>query len=433
MAGEGSGKVDWRSAVSGYVVAPSRTPAEQFSAAMHRAADALRAGLADDAANRRLFRFSRHRPVEPQPDPLETLWPDGPIEDAAMPLKAGPDILPEQVIPAPRQTWIQPLRNAASSLRAMPMPETLPPARALAAPLAGLGLLLALPLALMPPAAPDPSTDSTPAIAAGPAAPLWRDVIRPIAVFNLEAPDMSTLTLDYSARVRTDGAREDVLSWSTNAASEPVAVVGVHRHPPVEVTEQRLYSELARRAATFGFSIDASGAPVALATKFGDLEVLDIQLTGRQGAQACIGFRHVAWSAPLAITGWRCGSAGKPVDRPSLICFVDRLDILSAGQELWLRDYFAESERYRSFCATRRSSTGRKPRWDEADAAVPKLKPEVTGTVKKKAPQPKAAKPKAAAKPRAAAAKPAPKPAAKPAAARSRSDLPPPPKLRAPD
>ncbi len=273
-------------------------------------------------------------------------------------------------------------------LERIPMPYLALP-RPFASKLAGVGAALAALIVLAPQSVEvAPPAPIRPAVAA---APSWREVIRPLAVFNLEGGALARSTVSYRANIRSDGAQEDVMSWGPpgTLAAAPIGVVVVHRHPPVEVTEQRLFSEIARRAASFGQSLQSASTSTAIATKFGDLEVMDIRLSGQGGDQSCLAFRHVAWSAPLAFTGWRCGTAEKPIDRPGLVCFIDRLDVLSAGQELWLRDYFAESEHFRSFCANKHVSAGIKPGWQSPQAKVPALKPEVTGTVSQK----RAAKP----------------------------------------
>jgi hypothetical protein len=273
--------------------------------------------------------------------------------------------------------WDHVSRYAAARFSALPLPARSRPASLVA----GLGLAFAVLILLIPkdsPVPPEPAMR-----AAVPAAPVWRDIVRPLAVFNLEGGTLSGNVLTYRAFARNDGAREDVMSWaSPKQPKMPVGVVVVHRHPPNETTEQRLFSETARRAASFGLSLEGAGHSNAIATKFGDLEVMDVRLKDESGEQACIAFRHIAWSAPLAFTGWRCGTAEKPIDRPQLVCFIDRLDVMSAGQELWLRDYFADSERFRSFCASRRVTAG-KVQQDKTMAA-PVLRRDVTGTVKDK-------------------------------------------------
>jgi hypothetical protein len=268
------------------------------------------------------------------------------------------------------------LRPAITFLGKLPAPP-----RKAATGIAAIGVILAALIAFVPLASEEPLPEPIRTVL--PNQPVWRELVKPLPVFNLEGGGLSGNRRSYAAYVRSDGAREDIMSWAPPAlpAAAPAAVVIVHRQPPGEVTEQRLFSEIARRAAAFGQSLDSAGTPNAIATKFGDLEVMDIRLTGPGGEQACLAFRHIAWSAPLAFTGWRCGTAAKPIDRPSLVCFVDRLDVLSAGEEAWLRDYFADSERFRSFCASKRVVAGNvgKPA-----AVAPDLRPEVTGSLQGK-------------------------------------------------
>jgi hypothetical protein len=303
-------------------------------------------------------------------------------------LRASPfwQAVSHQALSFSQWVWSRVSASVAARVATLPLPGKSRPASLIA----GLGLVFASLIVLFPqsePVRPQPTMR-----AAIPAPPVWRDVVRPLAVFNLEGGALSGNALTYRAFARTDGAREDVMSWAAPKLPQfPVGIVVVHRNPPHETTEQRLFSEVARRAASFGLSLEGAGSSSAVATKFGDLEVMDMRLKSAAGEQACIAFRHVAWSAPLAFTGWRCGTAEKPIDRPQLVCFIDRLDVMSAGQELWLRDYFADSERFRSFCASRRVTAGKIEQKKTVDA--PQLRRDVTGTVKE-TPAPKRERPR---------------------------------------
>jgi hypothetical protein len=289
---------------------------------------------------------------------------------------------------------------ALFSLLVRIMPAVPKPPRKAATVMAGIGLFLAALTAFFPALQPETTVASIRPVV--PLGPVWREIVRPLAVFNLEGGGLSGNALTYRVHARSDGAREDVMSWTPVGKPEapPVGVMVVHRHPSTDLTEQRLFSEIARRAASFGLSLESAGTPNAVATKFGDLEVMDVRLSGASGEQSCLAFRHVAWSAPLAFSGWRCGTADKPIERPSLVCFIDRLNVMSAGQELWLRDYFAESERFRSFCAAKRVTAGKIPAAETANAA-PVINTETTGSTKpKRKPKSASGKPKQRSRPK---------------------------------
>ncbi len=390
MAAEATGRFGVRGAVTGFVVrAPDPAMIDrlrQLKADCRQLADRIRAGRAIASPAALPVSVEVNEPIAAGPD-FETT---ARIASAA-PLE--PQLKRRLSATALPEHYRILLRKALAGFAAPR--TTLPASRTLIRGIAAAGALLAALLALTPEpeptqqlAAPVPQTALTPA---------WRPVIRPLPMFNLEGGGLTGSQLSYAANARGDGAREDILSWrpAASPAAAPVGVVVVHRKPPVEVTEQRLFSEIARRAASFGQSLVSAGPPGVIASKFGDLEVMDVRLSGPAGEQACLAFRHVAWSAPFAVSGWRCSSSDKPVDRPSLVCFIDRLTLLSAAQELWLRDYFAESERFRSFCASRRVTAGKV---EAKDDAKPALRPDVTGSVRN--PKPRARKSAGATEPR---------------------------------
>jgi hypothetical protein len=402
MSFETAGRFGIRGAVSGFVVQEPATPVRDAIRLMRQECETV------------IARLKAHLPPTPRHDPANADDDDHLGTDPASPLVVGPDVVPlesfpSHVMPAPEDRRIRVLKahhsharliashmikglraqtaRAGLALAALPwhrLPSIPAPPRKAATGVAAFGLGLAALIVLVPHIDKAPVQDAIrPAL---PSQPVWREVVKPLAVFNLEGGSLSSSALSYQANIRSDGAREDVLSWSPpgTPTTAPVGVVVVHQHPSIDVTEQRLFSEIARRAASFGQSLESAGIPNAIATKFGDLEVMDVRLAGPGGEQACLAFRHIAWSAPLAITGWRCGTAAQPIDRPSLVCFIDRLDVLSAADDAWLRNYFADSERFRSFCATKRVSAGKQQ--PSTATAAPALRPDVTGSIKKKRP-----------------------------------------------
>jgi hypothetical protein len=63
-------------------------------------------------------------------------------------------------------------------------------------------------------------------------------------------------------------------------------------------------------------------------------------MAGRPGqTTGCIGFR-LADANVLQIGGFACGAPGRAVDRARLACTLDRIDLVSAGDDTELRTFF---------------------------------------------------------------------------------------------
>lgn len=216
-----------------------------------------------------------------------------------------------------------------------------------------------------------------PAILSLRTAETWVPVKRPIALYNLEGPE--TEAADFSHRVAMLGkhARQDTLSWLVRPdRNGPMARPAIHvvierfeRQPP---TFRPLFADLASRAASQGTAIDRMNPASEIVTKFGALEVADGVLATEQGQLACLLFRRID-TIGFTLAGWYCGSAQRPADRVSLACFVDRLDLVSAGQDLTLKRYFAAAERRRKSCSAARQP-GRRLTWLDHEAPIPALK-----------------------------------------------------------
>lgn len=205
----------------------------------------------------------------------------------------------------------------------------------------------------------------------------WQAVKRPFLVYNLEAPEVDAGDLVHRVAMRGRDARQDVLSWTAPAtrkaaSARPAVYLVIERFEKAVPMFRPLYSDLAARAAEQGVSIERMNAPGEFPTKFGGVEVADAVLQTEQGALGCLMFRRVD-TIGLVVAGWYCGTAQRPADRVSLTCFIDRLDLVGAGQDAALKKHFASAERNRRSCVGARQS-GRKLTWLDHEAPLPALK-----------------------------------------------------------
>jgi hypothetical protein len=203
----------------------------------------------------------------------------------------------------------------------------------------------------------------------------WLDIVRPIEIFSLDAPDFAKDTKIYRARRhREGGGREDMLGFGQLSGKESFLRLMIYRMGSETVPHVSFYVDLARRAAAAELSIGRSFQPHVDATRFGPVEVADLDLVAKDGAATpCLGF-HSLSEAPVEMTGFACGTKDKPLSRPGLVCIIERLDLNSAGEDPALASFFSESELKRSpACAgTALGPMPTRANWlDQADAQPP--------------------------------------------------------------
>jgi hypothetical protein len=206
-------------------------------------------------------------------------------------------------------------------------------------------------------------------------APVWTGINRPFQLYGLEAPELSKLSRTYEARRHmTGGGRQDILTFGRATADSAYIRLVIYRIGEEEVQNAPFFVDLARRGADAGLAVTKSLPPMLLPTRFGDVEVADVSLTAAEGrALTCLGFRMEAKTLPWRLTGFACGGP-KPLTRPALACFVDRLDLNTAGEDRELAAFFAETELHRdpSCAGTHMTPAAMQTRLlDEAPAPVP--------------------------------------------------------------
>ena len=204
----------------------------------------------------------------------------------------------------------------------------------------------------------------------------WIAITKPMPMFALESPELDRGSATLEARRSPDGSqREDILGYGSFAEPKPHLLLKLAvEHQPDELSRPFVIA-LVREAAARALSVQRSGLPAAIATRFGPVETADATLSDGHTSRACIAFRMEAGTVPLALSGWWCGGT-KPADRQQLVCLIDRIDLLNAGDDRALRTAFARTELNRQpACAPPRlSASGRKVSWLDADGATPALR-----------------------------------------------------------
>jgi hypothetical protein len=220
----------------------------------------------------------------------------------------------------------------------------------------------------------------------------WTRIQRPVAIFALGAQDFAGQAQRYESWRHSRAGRDDRLIYGALVPPSPKAGAGPERpEPHLHLSFLReggaarsLFLDLVAQGAENGVAVERLRQPGMIATKFGPVEAADATLSQGGAARACLGFRHVSeepgrngHEGPVfRIAGWWCAADGRPADRRQLACLIDRIGLLSAGEDRALRAVFTQAEKSRDPACnpSRIAQAGRKANWLDADVSAPALR-----------------------------------------------------------
>jgi hypothetical protein len=181
---------------------------------------------------------------------------------------------------------------------------------------------------------------------APPPAPVWLDIAKPLQMFGLAAPQLAREKFAYAARRHsTGGGREDSLTFGEFAGKKWFFRLSAYRHGQELAADAPFFVDMARRAAPLGLSLDHVTLERAEKTRFGEIETAELTLSENSFARGnCRGFRLVRAEPGLTLAGLACAPGAEPLSAPDLACLVDRLDLLAAGADRPLRDFFGAAQ-----------------------------------------------------------------------------------------
>ena len=210
---------------------------------------------------------------------------------------------------------------------------------------------------------PDAAT-TEPAAAEATLKPTWSLASRSYPAFAVSSLDIHEKTETYEIFRHPEGGRKDVLHWMAPGAVEgekPVAELEIYR-PGGEYSESEpAGAEIATRMDPQGayqgyqgsHGLEAAGV---IDSKFGRVALL--RLSGAAGAaKPCLGFVKQLDDPALQISGWSCQGDGLAARRAAIGCMLNRLVLLTAGNEPKLAELFARAELKRGSCAVATAST----------------------------------------------------------------------------
>jgi hypothetical protein len=188
----------------------------------------------------------------------------------------------------------------------------------------------------------------------------WSLAARSSRAFAVSQVDSAGKIETYQILRNPEGGRKDVLRWAASATEKPVAELELYRPgteasqlgPPADEIAARMDPDGMREIAGEGI-IDSKFGPVAL---FGFAD-------RAQDAKRCLGFMKNLEAVNLRISGWSCQGETLPARRAAIACTLNRLTLLTAGNDPKLAELFARAELKRGSCASGSAATASSADW----------------------------------------------------------------------
>lgn len=177
--------------------------------------------------------------------------------------------------------------------------------------------------------------------------PGWSEATRSYPAFSVSSLDPLENTEPYSILRHAQGGRRDILRWSRD--HKPLAELQIYR-PGGEFDGS--LSAAADLAARMGIDQEATLESAGLIdSKFGTVALLQ-PTTASGEALSCLGFFRKIDDPALELSGWSCQGETLPARRAAIACTLNRLTLLSAGNEPKLAELFARAELRRRGCGS---------------------------------------------------------------------------------
>lgn len=179
----------------------------------------------------------------------------------------------------------------------------------------------------------------------------WAAATRPTPAFDLPAADLIGKSVAYDISRHPEGGRRDTFRWSAESDGKPLAELEIYRRGGESEALPTPAATLARLAS---LGDPNSPQPAGMIdSKFGPVPLLSFQ----RDRQTCLGFVKAFDTARLQLGGWSCNGASLVAQRSLAACALDRLTMLSAGNDPKLAELFAQAELRRGKCAEAGSNT----------------------------------------------------------------------------
>jgi hypothetical protein len=183
------------------------------------------------------------------------------------------------------------------------------------------------------------------------AKPGWSQALRSHPAFAVSQIDIHEKTETYEIFRHPEGGRKDVLRWAFRdgkPSEKPVAELEIYR-PGGEFnpSDAALTQIATRMEPSGGRELETAGV---IDSKFGNVMLLR-PVGYADDARTCLGFVKRIGEPNLQISGWSCQGETIPARRAAVGCILNRLVLLTAGNDPKLAELFARAELKRRSCA----------------------------------------------------------------------------------
>jgi len=201
----------------------------------------------------------------------------------------------------------------------------------------------------------------------------WVEVERPFPAFALTIPEAAGAPFHYAIwRHEEGGGRKDILELGEPDGVAPYLQIEIYRPGQEFEGFADDKSEILVGAAALTPTAVALDAP--LTSKFGPLSIVRFD-TATGTPRHCLAFVRATDDPRLQLSGWFCQGTtfggGDFVERSTLSCALDRLTLLSAGNEPKVATLFAQAELNRTFCGQRDTILAPTPKYKALWQALP--------------------------------------------------------------
>jgi hypothetical protein len=175
----------------------------------------------------------------------------------------------------------------------------------------------------------------------------WSLASRSSPAFAISKFGSQDKTEAYAIFRHPEGGRKDLFRW-TAQDKKPIAELEIYR-PGGELNQSGpAIAEIAARMDSEGMrELEAAGI---IDSKFGTVMLLRLA-GGADTARSCLGFIKRVDEPNFRISGWSCQGDNLPARRAAISCMLNRLILLTAGNDPKLAELFAHAELRRSDCS----------------------------------------------------------------------------------
>ena len=178
------------------------------------------------------------------------------------------------------------------------------------------------------------------------AKPGWSLATRSYPAFAVSQFDLYGKTETYEIFRHPEGGRKDVLRWAAQG-EKPVAELEIYRPGGESSGSGPAIAEIAARMKSEGSrELEAAGV---IESKFGPVMLLRLAVDANDAA-SCLGFIKHLDEPNVRISGWSCQGDDMPARRAAVGCMLNRLILLTSGNEPKLAELFARAELRRGSC-----------------------------------------------------------------------------------